>query len=114
MPNAANDFRCPGILADLEDLWIVGQRNVPRVNIKRPKPLPEGHMLFFSQGLVAKEDDLMIKEGLFNFVKGVVVEFLRQVDTMNFGTAAGRDWFDLNMIIAHLNSPSNEAIPLEY
>src|SRR6516225_8895528 len=90
-----------GVSMDGKDLGMPLRTGRVRVNVQLAETAPERLVAFHVKRLIAKEQDLMLRQRLVQLFDLAVAERLGERQTVDLGANAGRDWRDVDGFIAH-------------
>src|SRR6516162_6888446 len=89
-----------GVSMDGKDLGMPLRTGRVRVNVQLAETAPERLVAFQVERLIAKEQDLMLRQRLQLFDL-VVAERLGERQAVDLGANAGRHWRDVDCFVAH-------------
>src|SRR5262249_891886 len=100
MPIFSGDALGIGVGMDGKDLGMSLRTRRVRVNVQLAETAPERLVAFHVKRLIAKEQDLMLRQRLLQLFDLAVAERLGERQTVDLGANAGRDRRDVDGFLA--------------
>ena len=101
MPIFSGDALGIGVGMDGKDFRMSLRARRVWVNMQLAETAPERLVAFHVKRLIAKEQDLMLRQRLVQLFDLAVTERLGERQTVDLGANAGRDWRDVDGFVAH-------------